>query len=424
MPWMIVSIVLLMLTISFQPVPAGGEKCPGQGECSECHWDQLTGSHGDLSCTDCHSRGPGFLRDPASVSDQAGGCLTCHSEYAGFLQGQMVTRQTEKETVKDIFDQVDPQFFDNNCQSCHISSCLDCHGQDGHRIGPPDRGTCHNCHKGYFVGADYYGRAPREDALRYQRGPEKDNEHYLKMAPDVHERAGMSCGDCHTMTSLSGDESAKGCRDCHQPDPRVIDHGIEAHLENMECYACHSAWAPQEYGTFYIRVDEDSEIENYFKVKEHGGKNYIKSSYLKRQDEPPLGLNSRGKISPVRPQFIFYYSDLRQKKETGVENLLLAPRWRAFFPHTIQRGTVMCDGCHDKPSRFLLQPKEDRLLDLERDGMGLSSFWSREGQEVANGSFINPERFKDLNRKTPAYNRPYVKKWKQLIESVEDSSKK
>ncbi len=424
MPWIIALIVLPLLTISSQSILAQGKKCTEKDNCSECHQERLTGTHAEFSCLDCHGKGPEFLSDPVAPLHQTGGCFNCHSKYTGYLQGPMTVRQAEQETVRDVFGNVDPDFFDKNCQSCHISGCLDCHGQNGHQIGPPARESCHTCHRGYFVGADYYGWAPREDALRYQRGLEIDGEHYLKMAPDVHARAGLACGSCHTMTSLFGDKPAKSCRDCHQPDPQVIEHGIQSHLENMECYACHSAWASQEYGTFYIRIDSNSEKADYFPVKKHQSKGYIKSSYLKRQDEPPLGINSRGKVSPVRPQFIFYYSDLRQEKGTGVENLLLDARWQAFFPHTIQRGTVMCDGCHDNPSRFLLEPEEKRLLELERDSMSLSSFWRQEDQEMANGSFFNPERFENMIRKNPNYIQPYVNKWKKLIKNVGDSSKK
>lgn len=422
MRWMIALIVLLGLSIN-SPVPARNNECPEKGDCSRCHQTLVEGAHAELSCPDCHGRppDPGFFTQPSASSCGAVTCLNCHPESAGILQGPMASRKTEKQVVQESFNDIDPHFFDKNCQSCHITGCLDCHGPDGHQISSPGRDDCHSCHRGYFVGADYYGRAPREDALRYQRGPEVDGVNYLKMTPDIHSQVGLKCGDCHTMASLAGGEPVRGCLDCHQPDRRVIEHGIKAHLENMECYACHSAWAPQEYGTFYIRVN-GSEKADYFPVKENQGEDYVKSSYLKRQNTPPLGINSRGRISPVRPQFIFYYSDLRPEQGTGKENQELAARWRAFFPHTVRSGTVMCDGCHDKPSRFLLEPEEDRLYLPDKDGMNLKSFWRQEGQEMANGAFLSQERYKKLSRKTPAYIRAYVKRWKKLIEHVEVSS--
>ena len=58
--------------------------------------------------------------------------------------------------------------------------------------------ACPRCHRGYFVGWDYHGRAPREDHARYQRGAVADGEPFLKMLPDVHRERGMTCADCHT----------------------------------------------------------------------------------------------------------------------------------------------------------------------------------------------------------------------------------
>ena len=118
--------------------------------------------------------------------------------------------------------------------------------------------ACTRCHKGYFVGWDYQGRAPREDHARYQRGAVADGEPYLKMLPDVHAERGMTCAACHTMRSLQeGKRAAKTCRECHPaPSRDVPEHSFSAHLEKMECEACHAAWAPQEYGTFLVRAHD------------------------------------------------------------------------------------------------------------------------------------------------------------------------
>jgi hypothetical protein len=105
-----------------------------------------------------------------------------------------------------------------------------------------------------------------------------------------------------------------------------------------------------------------------------------------------------------------------------LENRLLAAEWRAFFPHTIQRGTVMCNGCHDNPRRFILERPEERIFDLGKDGMSLTSFWAREGQRVVNGTFMPPERFGNMTRRGPAYNRAYLEKWKKLTDRVDASS--
>ena len=80
--------------------------------------------------------------------------------------------------------------------------------------------------------------APREENMRYQRGPTPYGEPFLKMLPDVHAERGMGCSACHSMKSLvAGQRSSKSCRECHQPDPKVIEHSIAAHMEKLECAA-------------------------------------------------------------------------------------------------------------------------------------------------------------------------------------------
>ena len=361
---------------------------------------------------------------PTSRKQQIPGRAKAPFNCQGLFAQAMSTRIREKAFVQAAFGKEAPQFFQENCQACHVKSCQDCHANAGGKPGsPPESDRCLNCHKGYFVGMDYYGMAPREDSLRYQRGKLFKEETFLTMLPDVHAQAGMQCSDCHSMQSLiDGKKASKTCRDCHQPDPSVIEHGIDAHLKNLECYACHSAWAAQEYGTFYVRM-VDSSNQDYFGLRSGSSRQYVKSGFLKKQDAPPLGINSKGKISPIRPQFISYFTDVRNNQPVGAENRLVAAQWKAVFPHTVRRGTVMCDGCHSNPGRFILEKEEDRLYQLQQDGLKLISFWDQSGQTVVNGSFMPPERFARMASRKPAYKKAYLKKWKKLLQAVENSSR-
>ena len=63
---------------------------------------------------------------------------------------------------------------------------------------------------------------------------------------------------------------------------------------------------------------------------------------------------------------------------------------------TVRRGTVMCEGCHDNPRRFLLEPAAERIYQLQADGMTLPSFWDQSGQKVVNGSFLPAARYREL----------------------------
>ena len=382
----------------------------------------VSGAHADVPCAACHTGQTGELRHPASSQHRAAGCVGCHQGYDGIFDQQMSTRRDEKQFVSEHFAQSDPHFFEKNCQSCHVSDCLDCHGSDGHRIETAKQTACLTCHRDYFVGPEFLGQAPREDAQRYQREAPGQEEPFLKMRPDLHAELGMECVDCHSMQSLiAGHKASKGCRDCHQPGTQPVEHRIAAHMDNMECYACHAAWAPQEYGTFYLRLG-DSETRKYFRLKDDSTGEYLKSSYLKKQDAPPLGLNRQGRVSPIRPQFIALYSDLREEGSSA-ENQLMTAQWKAFFPHTIRSGTQMCDGCHGDARRFLLEKEEDRIYALQRDGLPLLSFWNQQGQQVGNGAFFSPEQFAAMNEKTAQYTKAYVEKWKNLVERVEGSSK-
>jgi hypothetical protein len=405
--------------------------------CKDCHRVTLTGIHADLPCLSCHLSESATLADPAGGAGRAAGCVGCHRGYAGLFDGAMGTRKGERAFVQRSVGGLDPGFFQNRCDSCHLSGCTDCHGGSGHRIAQATDRSCFACHRGYFVGTDYYGMAPREDSLRYQRGEIAYGETFLKMTPDVHAEAGIKCGACHSMKSLvAGSKASKNCLDCHRVNRKIIEHRIPAHLEKMECSACHSAWTPQEYGTFYLRFTDSPSQEEYELRGNSAGKgkggNYLKSAYLRKQDAPPLGLNARGKVSPIRPEFLLYFSDIRNDRPVGswpagaqsdaLENRLLAAEWRAFFPHTVRRGTVMCEGCHDNPRRYLMESPGDRIYQLQADGMTLPSFWDRAGQRVANGDFLPVARYLQLNSKSTAYQRAYLEKWQSLIKRVDDSS--
>lgn len=379
----------------------------------------LRGAHAGLECDACHSAGE--AESLAAGVSGAPGCSKCHAGMEHIFNHNMATRAPERDFCARSWDKADPEFFANNCIGCHVDNCLDCHGDDPHAIARPSTQDCLECHNGYFVGWDYLGRAPRDDHERYQRGPKAQGQHYLKMRPDVHAEAGMSCGACHGMESLSrGELASKACTDCHEPDPGVIEHGIEAHMQRMTCAACHAAWSAQEYGTFYIRTENSSNAE-YFPVRQPSD-NYRKSAYLKRHDRPILGVDKMGKVSPIRPQFLAYYSHMHENKPVGEENRLLAAEWKAYTPHTIQRGGPVCDACHADARRFVLQADEKRIYRPDLDGLQLQGFWNQSGQEVSNGRFYTPAELDKLQERGPEYTRKYIEKWQQFLNPADASS--
>ncbi len=389
--------------------------------CTVCHKIVRSGIHADFPCLACHLDETRTLADPASASHGARGCVPCHRGYDRFFSQAMATREPERRFANRTWGTADPCFFEKTCNGCHLQGCNDCHGGSGHSLRKPTDRDCLVCHKGYFVGTDYLGMAPREENMRYQRGPTPYGEPFLKMLPDVHAERGMGCSACHSMKSLvAGQRSSKSCRECHQPDLKIIEHSIAAHMEKLECAACHAAWAPQEYGTWFLRLVDSPTKEEY--DLRTGDREWMKSVYLKKQDAPPLGLNRAGRVAPIRPEFIAFLSDIRNDRPVGRENRLLAAEWKAYAPHTIRRGTPFCDACHDDPRRFLLERPEDRIYRLREDGIALDSFWDRTGQTMQNGAFLPPERYRAMAARSPAYQKAYVKKWRQFVNRVDASS--
>lgn len=344
-------------------------------------------------------------------------CVACHATETDVQQGPMATQAAERAFVQRAMGKAAPAFFQAACAGCHVSSCQDCHDAKAHAEGDLADAVCLRCHRGYFTGWEYAGGAPREDHTRYQRGPIANGEHYLKMTPDLHQKAGLGCVDCHQIHGEAGSR-VKTCRECHAKiSDTVPEHAIAAHLDKLECWACHAAWAAQEYGTVLVQATNTADPEAFATLPSWG--DWRHSAALRRQGPPPLGLNERGLVSPIRPQFILLATD----PDRHWENQLLAAEWKAFFPHTIRRGTVTCGGCHDQPRRFLLEPSEDRIYDLRRDGIALDSWWDQTGQTVTNGAFFNQERFTRMNRRTPEFVGQYLRQWQDLLKAGADSSR-
>jgi len=348
----------------------------------------------------------------------AASCRGCHPGAERVLSGVMGSRAGERAFAHRAMGGDGDRFFDASCSGCHVTGCADCHGAGASFVARPPDEACMRCHRGDRVGWDYHGRGAREDHERYQRGVVADGEAVLKMRPDVHAERGMGCADCHTMRSLEeGRRAAKQCRDCHPTvSMQVPEHAIAAHLDKLECYACHSAWASQEYGTFLVRTPSPEAAAAFAALPRWG--EWVKSAVLHRQDAPPLGLDERGRVSPIRPEYVLFATDPTR----GWENRLLAAEWTSFFPHSVRPGSVACQGCHDDARRFVLEDPRDRVYRPELDGLPLRSFWDRTGQTMRRGAFFPADRFRAMDRRTPAYIREDLRRWQAILDHVDRSS--
>ncbi|MCG8564101.1 MAG: hypothetical protein MI747_03370, partial [Desulfobacterales bacterium] len=188
---------------------------------------------------------------------------------------------------------------------------------------------------------------------------------------------------------------------------------VEAHMQKMECYGCHASWVPQCYGC-HVKVDysknkdgsakmgtdwvasgnarmdngQTSESKLGAKGIKSPGKISEKRSYL-RWEDPVLGINGEGKVSPLMPGCQISYTVIGSRgqtliqnhiadnpgeaKELGQEHIPLAIDMAPVQPHTAQRKARTCENCHVNMKTaglgigggtFMLRQAEDVVEDL------------------------------------------------------------
>jgi hypothetical protein len=155
---------------------------------------------------------------------------------------------------------------------------------------------------------------------------------------------------------------------------------IEKHIEKLECYACHSAWAPQCYGC-HVKVDysdkktstdwvasgnkqfpdgNTAESRRDGSAVKSPGKASEARGYL-RWENPVLGINGEGRVSPIIPGCQQITTVISPEGETLVQNKI----WRTpanlenggpegqrgidmspAQPHTVSREARTCASCH------------------------------------------------------------------------------
>jgi hypothetical protein len=155
---------------------------------------------------------------------------------------------------------------------------------------------------------------------------------------------------------------------------------IEKHIQKLECYSCHSAWAPQCYGC-HVKVDYSNNKTstdwvasgniqfpdgNTAESRRDGssvkgpGKASEARGYL-RWENPVLGINGEGRVSPIIPGCQQITTVVSPDGETLVQNKI----WRTpanlenggqegqrgidmspAQPHTVAREARTCASCH------------------------------------------------------------------------------
>ena len=210
---------------------------------------------------------------------------------------------------------------------------------------------------------------------------------------------------------------------------------VRGHVGKMECYTCHAAWAPQCYGC-HVKIDYSGgktcfdwlgagrrhmRPECAANRGEEGydtiipGKIEEQRSFL-RWEDPPLGVNGEGRVTPVAPGcqvsvtvigqdgkpivLNHIFRTLPESEGSGPEGQLsidMSPTQ----PHTMTKDVRGCESCHVSEKALgygigggkLTRPPNERVVvDLETAAghilpkdvqtqfapiVGLSSDWSR-----------------------------------------------
>jgi hypothetical protein len=123
------------------------------------------------------------------------------------------------------------------------------------------------------------------------------------------------------------------------------------HIDSLECYACHAAWAPQCYGC-HVKMDSRNSGYDWIAGADNASGWSESRSYL-RWETPVLGINAEGNVAPYIPgcQVVFTY--INETGETVILNRIFTTvdgtsgiAYNPIQPHTISARPRTCENCH------------------------------------------------------------------------------
>ncbi|MRI83433.1 MAG: cytochrome C [Nitratiruptor sp.] len=183
---------------------------------------------------------------------------------------------------------------------------------------------------------------------------------------------------------------------------QVAMEQVDRHLQTMECYSCHDTWAPQCYGCHvkidysdgkqgidWLAVAQAHDIHGTDAAKRKSLKDYLidghvteTRSYL-RWEDPILGLNGEGRISPLIPGCQTTITVIAPDGKALLQNHIfsvqdnnqsvLAIDMAPVHSHTVQKEARSCESCHNNPKamgfgigggKLFGDPSRDLVIDL------------------------------------------------------------
>ena len=363
-------------------------------------------------------------------------CATCHSggkriglSYQGLLNSELSVESNRKSSGHYLHMKEDVHFQKGMlCQDCHTSN--DLHGDGflrGANFGAVEI-ECQDCHgttKNYpwelplaygdefnITAATGEPRGVTQTVAKYLKQgfiPEKKEDGYILSARGNPLPKALKKGNKVVLYLASGKEIElkplkllKEEKSLSKKALTAMDV-IDAHTQKLECYTCHATWAPQYYGlNVTIDYSHAQSAVDYVQAAnakdKHGttgemrelkaflipGKVTQNYSYL-RWEDPALGQNGEGRITPLVPEYqsvvsvlgenakvllhkhLFQVKNQALKKEEQHNALVMAP----VQPHTIQKESRSCESCHTSAKALGLgvgslvsDPSQGMVIDL------------------------------------------------------------
>lgn len=395
-------------------------------QCARCHvWGEGRGKRGDLrgsGCASCHmlygndgkyegndqtiinnaGNRPHPLKHEITTAIPAAQCSHCHTRgkrigttFAGMLEydyakdgkappfNEHGNPQTPLYTKEYMHVRSDVHFERGlQCADCHTS--IDVHG-DGN-IYPVTyyqvEVSCQDCHGtpdkypwelpvGYGTpvvldGARgvYKGKVKKvkSEFLLTRRGNPKSNWFREGDTAYVLSRYTNKKHEIPLLKKIKATDSFK------TEQGKVAMSTVSQHMDKMECYACHSTWAPQCFGC-HIKYDMRKEGTDWIKssknldpvtgrqtITNEKGEVAIENRSFLRWESPILGVNLRGKISPLAPGCQVFYTFIDKDGEIKTRNKFYetssghnSPTLAPLFPHSVSLVSRTCEDCHTNP---------------------------------------------------------------------------
>ncbi len=177
------------------------------------------------------------------------------------------------------------------CAACHLTFANGALADHRFLARPTDQ-QCLSCHYGNRVGADYYGRFEHDIhwdfrtplAATAEEQAEPYGVGFHQLTPDLHQRAGLACIDCHGGGELMAGANPITCLTCHGstlapgapealsdrdgrreltlaltgkrlPVPLMKDPAHGRYGAKVACQVCHGQWSFADHGNHLLLAE-------------------------------------------------------------------------------------------------------------------------------------------------------------------------